>query len=163
MMTRLGRSRSIAAKMRWIASPSFEVGRVQEALVLVGIENAFGRHQLQDLDARDEGPAVRSGAGAQLLLGFGEADINSDFAGFRAGHQELQGDCGFSGARGAFEQMQPVAGDPPFKDIVEAGNAGRGPRQDGFWRAHRKIPGDDPCAISGRRDLPQRKRRCSRP
>ncbi len=58
-----------------------EVGRIQQALVVVRIEHAFRRDQLEDLDVIAERPAVRLRALAQLLVGFGEADIDAALAG----------------------------------------------------------------------------------
>src|SRR5690348_8903908 len=107
-----------------------EVGGVEEALMLIRVEETFRRYQLHDLDIRAEGPAMRGGAVAQFLLGLGQADIHADLAGFRPRHQKLQGDRRLAGAGAPLEKVQPVAGEPPVHDLVEPRNAGGGPRQD---------------------------------
>jgi hypothetical protein len=110
--------------------------------VLIRVEKAFRRHQLHDLDIRPEGPAMRRGAVAQFLIGLGQADIHADLAGFRPCHQKLQGNRRLAGAGAPLQQMQPVAGEPPVHDLVEASNAGGGSRRDGIWHAHRNTPGN---------------------
>ena len=87
-----------------------EVRRIEQALVLLRIEHAVRRHQLEDFDRRVDLPAVRAGAVAQFVLGLGQRDIDPALAGLGAGEQELQGDGGLAGARAALEQMHPVAG-----------------------------------------------------
>ena len=87
-----------------------EIGRIQQALVLVGIEHALRRHQLENLDLRPDRPAMRPRAVAQLVLGFGEADIDAGFVRLGAGEQKLQRNRGLAGARAALEQVQPIAG-----------------------------------------------------
>ncbi len=101
-----------------------EVGRIEQALVLLGIEHALRRHQLADLDAIVDAPAMRGGAFPQFLLGFGQADIEAGLAGSGAGKQELQRNGGLSGARSAFEQMQAVPGEAAFEHVIEAANPG---------------------------------------
>ena len=49
-----------------------EIGRIEQALLLILVEQAFRRDQLEDVDPVER-PAVRGGAGAQLVLGFGQA------------------------------------------------------------------------------------------
>ena len=51
----------------------FEIGRIQQALLLLGIEQAFRRQQFEHLDVVVQRPAMRGGAVAQFLLGFGQA------------------------------------------------------------------------------------------
>ncbi len=88
--------------------------------MLVRIEHAFGRHELEDLDSFRDFPTVRARAVAQLVLGLGEADIDSDLALFVPGEQELQRDRGFSGAGATFQEMEPVARHAAAQHRVEA-------------------------------------------
>ncbi len=50
--------------------PQLKVRRIKEALLLILIEQAFRWDQLENVDTFER-PAVRSRAGAQLVLGFG--------------------------------------------------------------------------------------------
>ena len=50
--------------------PKLEIRRVKQALLLILIQQAFRRDQLENVDPL-KGPSVRRGAGAQLVLGFG--------------------------------------------------------------------------------------------
>ena len=88
----------------------FEVGGIKQALMLVGIEHAFRRYQFEDLDLRADGPAMRPGAIAQLVLGFGEADVDPGFADLAAREQELQGNGCLARAGAALEQVQAITG-----------------------------------------------------
>jgi hypothetical protein len=78
--------------------------------MLIGIEHALRRYQLENLDLRPDRPAMRPRAVTQLVLGLSEADIDAGFARFGAGEQELQRDRRLAGARAALQQVQPVAG-----------------------------------------------------
>ena len=60
-----------------------EVGRIEQALLLLLVEQALRRHQLVDV-IRRRGPAVRLGALAQLLLGLGQGDVEAALARLRA-------------------------------------------------------------------------------
>ena len=55
----------------------FEIGRIEQALMLIGIEHAFRRHQLEDLDTLVNSQPCERRAVAQFLLGFGEADVDA--------------------------------------------------------------------------------------
>ena len=87
----------------------FEVGRIEQALLLLGIQQAFRRQQFEHLDAVVQRPAMRGGAVAQFALGFGQRDVKAFFAGLRAFEQELQRNGGLAGAGRAFEQEQMPA------------------------------------------------------
>ena len=87
-----------------------EIGRIQQALVLIGIEHTLRRHQLENLDLRPDRPAMGPRAVTQFVFGLGEADIDSGFARFGAGEQELQRDRRLAGTGAALQQVQPVAG-----------------------------------------------------
>ena len=57
-----------------------EVGRIEQALLLVLVEQAFRRHQLVDGVGLGERPAVGGGAFAQLRLGFRQGDVQAALA-----------------------------------------------------------------------------------
>jgi hypothetical protein len=88
----------------------FEIGRIEQALLLLRIQQAFGRQQLEYLDAIAQRPAMRRGAGAQFTLGFRQRDVEAFFAGARAFEQELQRHGGLAGTRRALYQEQVTAG-----------------------------------------------------
>ena len=87
-----------------------EIRRIQQALMLIGIQHALRRYQLENLDLRPNRPAVRPRAITQFVFGLGEADIDTGFARFGAGEEELQRDRRLAGTGAALEQVQPVAG-----------------------------------------------------
>ena len=89
-----------------------QVGRIQQALLLFGIQQAFRRQQLEDVDAVIQRPAVGGRAVAQFALGLGQRDIEALFSGARAFQQELQRDRGLAGPRRAFHQEKVTAGQP---------------------------------------------------
>src|SRR6185312_1525670 len=108
-----------------------EVGRIQQALLLVGVEEAFGRHELEHLDAVAEGPAVRRGAVAQLGLGLRQRRIETALAVLRALDQEAQRDCRLAGPGVALDQEHVTVGKAAGQHVVEALDAGArlgGPR-----------------------------------
>src|SRR3569833_4202908 len=53
-----------------------EVRGIEQALVMIRVEYAVRRHQLEDLDRRVDLPAVRARAVAELLLRFGMRDVD---------------------------------------------------------------------------------------
>ena len=57
-----------------------EVGGIKQALLLLLVEQAFGRDQLENVERIVEAPAVRGGALAQLLLGFRQSDVEAALA-----------------------------------------------------------------------------------
>jgi hypothetical protein len=79
-------------------------------LLLLGIQQAFRRQQLEYLDAVAQRPAMGGGAVAQFALGFRQRDVEAFFAGARAFEQELQRDGGLAGPRCPFYQEQVTAG-----------------------------------------------------
>ena len=119
----------------------FEVGRIEQALLLLVVEQAFGRDQLEDLDVLQV-PAVRRRAGAQLVVGFGQGDVEPALSRRGAGDQELQRHRGLAGARAAFEQEDPSARQSAGKHVVEADDAGFGlfGLQDRQLNLQRRIP-----------------------
>ena len=107
----------------------FEVGRIEQTLMLIGIEHAFRPHQFADADPLVDAPAVRSGSLPEFLFGFRKADIEAGLADRRAGKEKLQGDGGLSSARGSFQKVKAVSGEPALEDVVESRDTGVGARQ----------------------------------
>lgn len=68
-----------------------QVRGVEQALVVIGVEQAFGRRQFEDIDMFVELPAVRGCTRAQLAFGLGQGDVQGYFARCRSGLQKLQG------------------------------------------------------------------------
>ena len=89
----------------------FEVGGIEQALMLVGIEHARRRRKLDDFDVLADRPAMRSRAVAQLDLGFGEAEVDSDLTGIGPADKKLQGNGGFTGPGTSLQEMQTIAGE----------------------------------------------------
>ena len=48
----------------------FEIGGIEQSLLLIGVQRAFSGGQLKHLDIVSDCPTVRSGPIAQLLFGF---------------------------------------------------------------------------------------------
>lgn len=105
-----------------------EVGRIEQALLLRLVEQAFRRDQREDGDRLIQCPAVRGGAFAKLFLGFGERDVEACFADARALAQEVGCDRGLAGARIALDQIDAAAFQPAAQDVVEAIDPERGLR-----------------------------------
>ena len=108
----------------------FEIGRIEQALVLVGIEHAFRRHQFENLDLRSDGPAVRTRAVAQFVLGFGEADIDPGLAGRGAGQQKLQRDRGLAGPGLPSSRCSRLRARPPSSTSSSTGRRRSKPAAD---------------------------------
>ncbi len=84
--------------------PQLQVRGVQQALLVLGVEQAFRRDQLEDVDVLVQLPAVGLRALAQLALGFREGDVQAALAGGGAGPQKMQGHGGLAGTGFAFQQ-----------------------------------------------------------
>ncbi|MCY1178844.1 hypothetical protein D9M73_192160 [compost metagenome] len=104
----------------------FQVGGIEQCLLLFGIEQVFRRRQLEDMDVFVHLPAMGQGALAQLAFGFRERDVQGAFAGLRACQQEVQRHGGLAGARLAFEQKHMSAGQSAIEDIVQTFDTGGG-------------------------------------
>ena len=101
----------------------FEVGGIQQALLLLRIQQAFRRQQFEDLDAVVERPAMGSRAVAQLALGLRQGDVEALFARLGAFEQELQRYGGLAGAGRAFHQKDVATRKSARQNIVEPPNA----------------------------------------
>src|SRR3569623_2748603 len=107
-----------------------EVRGIEQALMMIRVEYAVRRHQLEDLDRRVDLPAVRARAVAEFLLRFGKRDVDPGLAGPCAGESELECDGGLARARAALEEVHACAGPAASENFIEAGNAGCGARQE---------------------------------
>ena len=54
-----------------------KIGRIEQALLLVGIHNAFGWRQLENLNVGVECPAMGGSSSQQLILSLGQGDVES--------------------------------------------------------------------------------------
>jgi hypothetical protein len=77
-----------------------------------------------------DGPAMGARSVSQFTLGFGKADIDAGFTSISPGHQKLECNCGFDGARAAFQKVKPVARHPASQDEIQAFDARRGSWQE---------------------------------
>ena len=102
-----------------------EIRRIKEALLLVAIEQTFGRHHFKNVDAV-EAPTVRRRGGLQLWRGLGQGDVEAAFARRSALHQKAQRHGGLAGAGTAFEQEDPSRRKAPEKNVIEARHASAG-------------------------------------
>ncbi len=98
-----------------------QVRGIEQALLLLLIEQAFRRRQFEDLHP-GQVPAVGQGGGAQLRLGFRQGDVEAGLALRGACAQEAHGGCGLAGSGAAFEQIDPLALEATHQDVVEAGD-----------------------------------------
>ena len=101
--------------------PQLEFRRVQHAL-LAFVQAGRG-DEFEDVDAV-QGPAVAGGGGAQLVLRFGERDVEGGVALPHPFEEEAQGQRRLAGAGRAFDQVDPAGIDAAAQDGVEAGGAG---------------------------------------
>ena len=90
---------------------------------MLGIEQAFRRGQLENMDIVIQIPPVGSRTFAQFTLGFGQGDIERAFTVLCPRLQEMQGDGGFAGPWLAFEQKQVAAGQTAGKNVIKTFDA----------------------------------------
>ena len=101
----------------------FHLGRVKDRIGLVGLKIAFRWNDFTDLHAC-EVPAVRRSHRSQLVLGFGERDVEDRFPIPGAFAQKLQRERGLAGARHALDEVQPVGRQPAAQYEVETVDPG---------------------------------------
>src|SRR6476469_1134550 len=101
----------------------FEIGGIEQALLLLGIEQALRRQQLIHFDARVELPAMGSRTEPQLALGFGQRDVEAFLAGARPLHQKLERNRGLPGPGRPLDQKHVLPGEPASPDIIQAPDA----------------------------------------
>jgi len=95
-----------------------QVGGIEQALLLMFVQQALRRHQLENVDARQV-PTMGAGAGPQLLLGFRQRDVEAAFTLGCSGQEEAQGRGGLARSRRAFDQEHPVAFETAREDVIE--------------------------------------------
>ncbi len=86
-----------------------QVRGVQQALVMIGIEQAFRRRQFEDIDMFVELPTVRGCTRAQLAFSLGQGDVQGNFARCRSGLQKLQGHGCLTGSGFPLEKKHMTA------------------------------------------------------
>ena len=91
------------------------------------------RRQLKHFDAV-EAPAMRGGGMVQFLGRLGQSDVQAAFASAAALEQELHRERRLAGARLTFDQVQPSARQAAVQELIQAGDAGRGPLPRLVWR-----------------------------
>jgi hypothetical protein len=99
-----------------------QVGRIEQALLLLLVQQALGRDQLEDVHPVQR-PAVRGGRGHQLLLRLRQRDVEGALAQGRARQQELQRGGGLARPGASLEQIDAVARQPAPEDGVQPGHA----------------------------------------
>ncbi|KAF1005592.1 MAG: hypothetical protein GAK32_02618 [Pseudomonas fluorescens] len=83
-----------------------QIGGVQQALLLFGIQQAFRWGQFEDVDVFTQCPTMGFGSLAQLALGLRQGDVQATLPSLGARLQKMQGHSGFAGAWLSFEQEQ---------------------------------------------------------
>ncbi len=95
-------------------------------MLLVLVEQALRRDQLEYFDIIVEIPAMRPAALAQFLLGFRQGDVQAPLTRRRTRQQELAGDGRLAGAGATLEEIEAATLEASSGDVVEPGNACRG-------------------------------------
>ena len=98
---------------------------MEQRLLLVERQGPLGRGELEQVDAVER-PVMARRDGAQLLLGFGERDVEAGLAEVAALEQELQRQRGLAGAGRALDEIDAIGEQAAAQHVVEAGDAGRG-------------------------------------
>lgn len=104
----------------------FQVVRMKQALLLLGAQQAFGRHQFEDSDVVAQHPSVRTRPFPQLLFGLRQRQVQASF--IRIGEKETEADGCLACAGTALQQEGMTTGKPAAEDFVETGYPGRGLR-----------------------------------
>ena len=121
----------------------FEIGRVEQALLLHLVQQIFGWDQFEQVDAVQR-PTVRVSGLVKLVHRLGQSDIQASLARLGSLHQELQGRRRLAGAGIAFQQIDAVAREPARQDVVESFDPGRSGRREVRAVGHlMDIPGSD--------------------
>src|SRR6185369_8994718 len=101
----------------------FEVGRVEDRLLALGIQAEFGRNQLEDFDAVDI-PAMRVRDVDKFIATFAERDVKAALALVLPLHQELQSKSRLACSRFALNQVRPVRSKTATKNVIECRKPG---------------------------------------
>jgi hypothetical protein len=100
-----------------------DVRRVEEARLLVRIQGIFGGQQLVGVDA-GEAPAVRARHPVELLLGFGERNVQALVVTAPSFQKELEREGGLARARVSLDEVDAIRGEATVQDAVEPGDSG---------------------------------------
>ena len=114
----------------------FEIGGIEQALLLLRIKQAFRRQQFEDFYAVVERPTMRRRALAQFTFGLRQSDVEAFLPGLGALEQELQRHGGLAGAGCAFQQKDVATRKSARQNIVEPPNARFRHGGDRFNRIH---------------------------
>ena len=82
----------------------FEVGGIQQALLLVGVENAVRRSQFEDDDPLAEFPTMRCSPCLEFRLRLRKRDVEPDLTAVSALHQVAERDRGLAGPGASFQK-----------------------------------------------------------
>jgi hypothetical protein len=96
-----------------------EVRRIEQALLLILVEQVFGGDQLEDFDIVVECPAMRSRGLTKLGLGLRQGDVEPLLALLRASEQELRGDGRLAGAGAALDEIEALPAQAAGEHVVQ--------------------------------------------
>jgi hypothetical protein len=102
-----------------------QVRGIQEALLLVRIQQTLGRDELENFDIVEH-PAMRRSTGPQFIVGLGQCYVEATLPGSRPSQQELCRNGGLAGTGLALKKKDPSAREPASQDVIEAANPGGG-------------------------------------
>ena len=102
--------------------PQLKVGGVEQALLLLLVEQVLGRDQFKDFDS-GQIPGVRRRAGPVLGLGLRQGDVERALAAGGACDQPLGRHRRLASARVALQHEQPPPREAPGGDVVQPRNA----------------------------------------
>lgn len=107
---------------------------------MFGVEQAFRRCQLEDMDVFVQFPTVGQRALTQLSFGFRKRDVQRALAGSSAGHQKMQGNGGFAGTGFTLQQKNVSAGQATGQDVIQTLDTGSGLCAEQLVRCRQKSP-----------------------
>ncbi|MNI57000.1 hypothetical protein D3C73_1120330 [compost metagenome] len=121
----------------------FQVRGIQQRLLVLGRQQAFGGRQFEDMDIVVQLPAMGARTLAQFAFGFRQGDVQRAFAGFGAGQQKVQGDRGLAGTGFSLKQKHVAAGQSAIEDVIETINPCGGFYADQLVGCRQKMPSHD--------------------
>jgi hypothetical protein len=115
-----------------------QIRRVQQALVLIRVQQAFRRNELENVNFVTDLPPVRRSAGAQLPVRFRERDVKPLLARLGAFEEKAQRNCGLASAGIALKKKDMSPRQAAGEDVVQTGNASAGLAISLFIISHRR-------------------------
>ena len=103
-----------------------QVGRIEQALLLAGVEHALERERLEHVDSGQR-PAVADGHELELLDRLGQGDIEAPLASQCPFEQELEAHGRLAGPRRALDEIGVVTHEAANQHLIQPGDAGGGP------------------------------------